>query len=122
VAKPDLQPVNLGSIARGALMELFEIEIAKLAANIADTKTKATKERRLTLELSLKPDQDRKTIDVTTRASLKLAPIADHASRVYLGKDTDGHPLLFDTDPRQELLFEPPAADKPVLQFGGQKQ
>ena len=50
MAKPDLQPVNLGSIARGALMELFEIEIAKLAANIADTKTKATKERRLTLE------------------------------------------------------------------------
>lgn len=120
MAKPDLQPVNLGSIARGALMELFELEIAKIAANIADNNTKATKERRLTLELCFKPDPDRKAIDVTTRASLKLAGIADHASRVYLGRDTDNRPLLFDVDPRQEVLFEPPQADENVLQFGGQ--
>jgi hypothetical protein len=116
--KPDLQPVNLGSIARGALMELFEIEIAKVAANIADTKTKATKERRLTLELSFKPDADRKSIDVTTRANIKLAAIADHASRVYLGRDTENRPLLFDSDPRQELLFEAPAETSNVMQFG----
>ena len=98
-------------------MELFELEIAKIGANIADTSTKATKERELTLKLSFKPDLDRKSIDVTTRAILKLAGIADHASRVYLGKDTDGHPLLFDTDPRQELLFEAPVAENTVLQF-----
>lgn len=108
MAKPDLQPVNLGSIARGALMELFMIEIDKVAANIADTNTNATEERRLTLELILKPDAYRKAIDVTTRASLKLAPVADHASRVYLGRDTDNHPLLFDMEPRG--LFRRPQA------------
>jgi hypothetical protein len=120
MARLDLQPVNLGSVARGALMELFGLEIPKIAANIDDKNTNATKERRLTLELIFKPDADRRSIDVTTRASLKLASIADHASRVYLGKDTEGRPLIFDTDPRQELLFEPPLANENVLEFGAQ--
>ena len=88
MSKPVLQPVNLGSIAHGVLMELFELEIAKIAANIDDKNTKATAKRKVTFELIFAPDADRRAIDVTTRASLKLAGIADHASRVYLGKDT----------------------------------
>ena len=117
--KPDLQPVNLGSIAHGALLEIFNLQIPKIAANIADTNTKATKERRITLELIFKPGLDRKAIEVTTRSSVKLASIADHASRVYLGKDANNQPLLFDIDPRQELLFEPPKKDENLLEFTG---
>jgi hypothetical protein len=115
--KPDLKPVNLGSIARGALMELFELEIAKVAANIADSNTKATAKRKVTFELIFQPDQERRGIDVTTRASVKLAGIADHSSRIYLGKDTENRPLLFDSDPRQDLLFEPPAEKENILDF-----
>jgi hypothetical protein len=120
--KPDLQPVNLGSISRGALMEIFEIEIAKIAANIADTKTTATKKRKLTLQLTFAPDHDRKVIDVTAQAKTTLAGIADHSSRAYLGKDAEGHTYIFDEDPRQEMLFEPPAEDDVVLQFGRQSK
>jgi hypothetical protein len=115
--KPELTPINLGSIARGALMELFNIEIAKVAANIDDKSTKATKERKITFEIAFKPDADRRAIDVTTRAQTKLAPVADHASRVYLGKDDAGHVYVFDQDPRQELLFQPPAENQNVLDF-----
>jgi hypothetical protein len=122
MSKPDLQPVNLGSIARGALMEIFEIEIAKIAQNIADTKTGATKKRKLTISLSFKPDPDRKVIQVYTNASTTLAGPEEHCSRVYMGKDTTGAFLIFDTDPRQELLFEPPAADENLLHFGQQQQ
>jgi hypothetical protein len=92
--KPDLQPVNLGSISRGALMELFEIEIDKIAKNIAGTKTKATQKRKLVLELTFAPDIDRKVLDITANAKTKLACIADHASRAYLGKGTDGQPYI----------------------------
>jgi hypothetical protein len=117
VSKPDLQPVNLGSSAHGALMELFNLEIAKIAANIADSNTKATAKRKVTFELVFQPDADRKAIDVTTRASVKLAGIADHSSRIYLGKDTEDRPLLFDTDPRQDWLFEQPKEKENVLDF-----
>lgn len=115
--RPELEPVNLGSISRGALMEIFEIEIVKIAENIADTKTKATKKRKLTLELTFQPDPDRKTLKVTATAKTTLADIADHASRAYLGKGTDGKPYIFDTDPRQEMLFEPPAKENTLLSF-----
>ena len=118
MAKPDLQPVNLGSIARGALMEIFEIEINKVAQNIADTKTAATKKRKITLTLTFKPDADRKILDVTTNASTTLAGIAEHCSRVYVGKDTSGTAMIFDTDPRQETLFDPPVEESNVMQFG----
>lgn len=122
MAKIDLQPVNLGSVARGALMELFGIEIPKIAANIADTNTEATKERRLTLELIFKPDPDRKAIAVTTRASVKLASIADHASRVYLGKDAEGQARIYDIDPRQDMLFGLPKEKENILEFGAQSK
>jgi hypothetical protein len=117
MAKPNLEPVNLGSVAKGALMELFELEIAKIAANIDDKSTKATKKRVLTLQLTFNPDPDRRSIDVTTWAITKLAPVADHASRVYLGKDESGRAYLFNEDPRQELLFEPPEQKENVLDF-----
>ena len=118
MSKPVLQPVNLGSIAHGALMELFELEIAKIASNIDDKNTKATAKRKVTFELIFAPDADRRAIDVTTRAILKLAGITDHASRVYLGKDTENRALLFDCDPRQDLLFEPLAETSNLLGFG----
>jgi hypothetical protein len=60
VEKKKLESVNLGSIARGAAMEIFELEIAKIAANIADPNTKASKKRKLTLEFTFTPDSDRR--------------------------------------------------------------
>ena len=116
--KLDLQPVNLATIARGAALKIFDIEIAKIAANIADTKTWATKKRTLNLKITFEPDVDRRMIEVTTSSKIKLASIADHASRAWLGKDDAGNPYILDQDPRQELLFEPPSEDKQVLQFG----
>ena len=35
--KPDLTPVNLGSVAKGAALELFEKAVADIVRNIADT-------------------------------------------------------------------------------------
>jgi hypothetical protein len=115
--KKKLDPVNLGSIARGAAMEIFEIEIAKIAANIADPNTKAVKKRKLTLEFTFAPDTDRRAIDVTTSSKTSLAGVSEHASRVYLGKDSDGNPYILDQDPRQEMLFDPPPRNENLVDF-----
>lgn len=117
MAKPTLEPINLGSIARGAGLELFNIEIAKVAANIDDKSTDATKTREITITFKFKPDADRKSLQVTTKASSKLAPVSDHASRAYLGKDDSGHTYVFDQDPRQDTLFEPPQPKENMLDF-----
>lgn len=114
----DLQPVNLGSIARGAAIELFEKNIAKIAANIADTSTPAEAKRTLVIRLVFEPDRERQGIDVTTTAEVKLAATERHSSRAYLAKGTDGASYLFPVDPRQAALFEPPQPEERVLEFG----
>lgn len=116
--KPELNPLNLGSVANGAAIELFEKAMQKVAANIADTSTDATAGREITLKFKIKPDDERKTLYVTTTSSVKLAPIAEHTSKSYLGKDTAGNTHIFDRDPRQDVLFEAPEPENTLLHFG----
>ena len=114
----DLQPLNIGSIARGAAIELFEKSITEIAKNIADASTDATANREITLKFKFKPEADRRTIHVTTAAKLTLASVADHESTAFIGKDENGGVYVLDRDPRQELLFEPPQQpDAKVLTF-----
>lgn len=108
MAKPKLEPTNLGSIARGALLELFNANMVKVAQNIADTSTDPEAPREITLKLKFKPDPDRRGAKLTTECTAKLAAIAKHQSRVYVNKGTDNVARLFDDDPRQDILFEPP--------------
>lgn len=116
--KNQLEPVNIGSIARGAALELFEINVAKIAANIADKSTPAKQKRTLILKFTFEPDADRQAIEIVTSAEVKLAGVEAHQSRAFMGKDTAGKPYLFPTDPRQEALFDPPESDENLLQFG----
>ena len=112
-----LEPVNLGSVARGALLEYFNKNMQLIADNIADTDTPATATRELTIRIRLKPDLERRGIEVVTSASCKLAAVAEHKSRLWTGKDAHGSAYLFDRDPRQEMLFEPPAREDNLLGF-----
>jgi hypothetical protein len=115
--KPDLQPLNIGSIAHGALLELFEIEIAKISRNIADPNAEATAVRKLTIEIRFKPEGDRRAVEVTSGAKSTLASVPRHISKAWLGKDADGNAYMLDSDPRQDLLFEPPAKEDNLLGF-----
>lgn len=120
--KPDLEPTNLGSIARGALLELFEKSALKVAQNIADTSTNATAVRTITLKLKFKPDVDRRAVQVITTAECKTAGVSEHVSRAYIGKDDEGGVYIVDQDPRQDVLFQAPAQDQSVIQFAQKAQ
>jgi hypothetical protein len=115
--KQTLEPLNLGSIARGAALELFTLELARVAANINDRSTSPTATREIVLRFKFKPDDERRSIEVTTSASSRIAPVDNHQSRVYLGRDEAGNAYVFDTDPRQEMLFEPPVPSENVISF-----
>lgn len=114
---PKLEPVNLGSVAKGALMELFTRAAGQVAANIDDKATVATATREIILSIKFKPDSDRRAIEVSTNAKVKIAAAADHSSRLYTGKDDSGKTYLFDSDPRQETLFQPPPKEENLLDF-----
>jgi len=125
MADRKMEPLNLGSIARGALMELFEANAVKVAQNIADTSTDPEQPREIILRIKFKPNQDRVSCKVTSKAEVKLASIAAHHSLVYVNRDSSGHAYLFDEDPRQAMLFEPPPRQENLVDFksiaGGEK-
>lgn len=109
-----LKTVGLESIADGVAKELFEHEVAKIAANIFDKNTAPITERTLTLKFQFKPDENREEVKVTVSAATKLAPIKGYTKTVHAGKH-NGKPALFGTDTRQIDMFDAPEG---VTQIG----
>jgi len=115
--EPELIPINIGNINEGAMVDGFEIELAKALANIADLNTPATAARVVKLELVLKPHSDRISIETEFKCSCKLAAIETHKSKIFLGHTAEGMPVAFDADPRQMPLWsapKPQEAPKPI--------
>lgn len=117
MSETKMEPINLGSIARGALMGHFETALARISANIADPTTPALVKRKMTLEVEFEPDMERRGIDVTVSATCKLAGSSKSKTRVYTGKDENGQTYLFNEDPRQELLFKPDPPKDNMIDF-----
>jgi len=115
--KPDITPLNLDTVARGAAIEYFEKAITKVMDNIADPDTSATAAREITIKFKFKPEADRRAWKLSTSCNCKLAAVEEHVSRGYIGKDSEGHSYAVDQDPRQDILFEPPAKSDPVISF-----
>lgn len=61
-------------MARGAIQERADYEITKILENILDPNTSATAPRKLTITLTLKPDDTRQNIAVGVVAKSTLSP------------------------------------------------
>lgn len=108
VTEKELIPVNFATINDGALIEAFDIEMAKVLSNIADPNTPATATRSLTIEVVLKPQSDRVVILSEVHCRSKIAPIEKHEAKIFLGRSTEGELVAFDGDPRQMSLWNSP--------------
>lgn len=114
----DVNPINIGNINDGALIEAFDIELRKVLQNIADINTPATQTRSLTLKVDFKPQGDRCTIVTEVTCSSKFAAIEKHSSKVFLGRTEEGVVVAFDKDPRQLPLWSAPKPKEvPVVEF-----
>ena len=102
-------PIKIDNVNDGAMVEAFDAELRKVMGNINDVNTPATATREITLKLKLKPHSDRTEIDTVFSVSTKLASIEPHCGRMFMGADTEGNLYGFQDDPRQQVLFQPPA-------------
>lgn len=104
-------------MARGAIMERTDYEMARILENILDANTAPTAKRKLTLTLELKPDDGRQTISVSVTAKSTLAPTHPVVTSLYVA---DGENVLemVPQVPGQYgldgLVQEPPASLKVV--------
>lgn len=71
-------------MARGAILERVDYEMAKILDNILDANTKATAKRKMTLTLTFSPDDERATVAVSATAKTTLAPTNPAVTSLYL--------------------------------------
>jgi hypothetical protein len=119
----DVNPINIGNINEGAIIDAFDINLRKVLDNIADLNTPATATRSLVIRVDFKPHSDRCTVATEVNCTTRLAAIEKHAGKVFVGKTEDGVMVAFDKDPRQMPLWSAPKPKEvPVIQFAAGKE
>lgn len=74
-------------MARGAIQERADYEMARILANIMDANTSATVKRKLTLTLELKPDDTRQNISGSVTAKSTLAATNPVTTALYVADE-----------------------------------
>lgn len=82
---------SIVEMARGAILERINYEMARVMDNILDANTKPTAKRKLTVTLTFTPDDERATIAVNVVAKTTLAPTNPVVTSLYIaGEDGTG--------------------------------
>lgn len=81
--------INFDTLAGGALKERLNVELEKVLENIADPNTKDTKARKLTINISFKPNKQRDLAEVSIEAKSLLAPAMPSETKIVIDRDLE---------------------------------
>lgn len=108
-------------MARGAIQERIDYEMAKVIDNILDPNTDATTKRKLTLTIELRPDDNRQTVFVSCGANSKLCPTNPVSTSLYItGDGMNGEVVAVEMVPNvpgQQNIFGAEQEPAPVLKL-----
>jgi hypothetical protein len=96
---------TLNNVACGQAPDLFERELQRVLANIADDDMPATAVRTITLEFKFRPENDRSAIITTVNAKAKLAEASGVAGLMYAVND-NGELKASNSNPKQFSLAD----------------
>ena len=96
--------INLMNLADGEILDKLTRELNKVAQNIADKNTDPKKERKITLEIKFKPNENRDQITTAIIAKTSLAPERGIDTLILMGKDSEGQLHL--NEVRQQSIFD----------------
>lgn len=103
------EEVSLSNLCGGAVEEVFQREWAAVLANIADVNTNPEAKRKLTLEFTVKPFEDRSGAQVTFACKSKTVPVEEVKGTVFLQRR--GLVMVaVPHDPQQIRMFDAKAA------------
>lgn len=101
----EAQEVSLTNICGGAIEEVFQREFASILANIADVNTNPEGKRKITLEFTITPFEDRSGGTVTFACKSKMIPVEEVKGTVFFQRR--GLVMVaVPHDPKQQRLFE----------------
>ncbi|MEZ7173612.1 replication terminator protein [Sporosarcina sp. OR05] len=82
--------IDLNNFASGAVAEKFNIELQKVLENIADPNTDSKKARKVTLVVTLKPNDKRNLANVSVEAKSSIAPPQPIGADLLIDMDKNG--------------------------------
>lgn len=103
------EQVSLSNLCGGAVDEVFQREWATVLENIGDVNTDAEAKRKITLEFTIAPFEDRSGAQVTFACKSKTIPAEAVKGTVFLQRKGTGF-VAFAHDPKQTRLFGKDAA------------
>ena len=74
-------------MARGAFMEVTDLEMTKAIQNIMDVNTPATAKRKISVTIELKPDDTRQNVAVSVGVKSALAPTNPVTTSLYVADE-----------------------------------
>lgn len=84
------EKITLDNLNNGQVGSRFDYELKKVLNNINDPNT-TLKERRIVVEIKIKPAEDRMNLDIKTSVRSFLAEDAPVVARAFLGSDLNGN-------------------------------
>ena len=87
-------------MARGAIQERVDYEVAKVIDNIMDANTDPKTKRKITLTIELKPDENRQFISLSASAKSTLAPVVPIGTTLGIAADHNGEMVIVETVPQ----------------------
>lgn len=111
--------VGLDSIGKGAAVVMFDAELKRVLDNIADANTKATAKRKITLEVTIAPTDDRSMGAVVIECKSRLAQPRGESTAIHFAY-VDGRRAAVEANPNQFKLFDRP--DGKVVPLAGAKE
>jgi hypothetical protein len=103
------EEVSLSNLCGGAIEEVFQREFAAVLANIADVNTDPEAKRKIKLEFTISPFDDRSGAQVTFACTSKTVPVQAVKGTVFLQRR--GLAIVaVPHDPKQIRMFDPKSA------------
>ena len=87
-------------MAKGAIQERVDYEVAKVIDNILDMNTDPKTKRKITLTIELKPDDNRQFIALSASAKSTLAPVVPIGTTLGIAADKNGEMVIVETVPQ----------------------
>ena len=95
------QAKSILEMARGAFLERADYEMKKVIENILDPNTSAIAKRKMTITMTLVPDDDRKNIITQVDVKSALASTNPIRTTLYVaGESSDGVPQILEMTPQ----------------------
>ncbi|GGA80899.1 hypothetical protein GCM10011507_35150 [Edaphobacter acidisoli] len=122
MAKEDANPVvhdglpellSIDNMANGAVYEMFNEALNRLAANVADPNTEPTQKRKIVLTIEAAPYKDRSGAEYKATVDTKLAGLKPAEATMYFA-NRNGQHLAFGRNTKQQQIEFSDVSDEPA--------